>query len=237
MTFTNVDVDVEALPRSGDVHYYDLHPRYARVVLGVALAVELPIFAIAVAGLFGTAVPSGAAARGTTVLLLGAGALVLTLLAWFSYKSARVMRYALREHDVIVQSGVFWKKETVQPIRRIQHIEQHQGPIDKRFGLYELKLFSAGTAYLTFRIPGLDAETASRIRQFILNVQEDGWGADEPAAPALPFADAPTEPAEPAIAERAQAPETPAASIEPAESAMPDDEPAIAAAARGDTHG
>jgi membrane protein YdbS with pleckstrin-like domain len=47
--------------------------------------------------------------------------------------------------------------------------------VDKRFGLYELKLFSAGTGNVTFRIPGLDADSASRIRKFILNVQEDGW--------------------------------------------------------------
>lgn len=179
MTFTNVEIDLDTLPRSADVEYHDLDPRYARVVLGVVLAFEAPVFAFAVILFVGAASRGGAAATAAG-LLLAAVALILGFLAWFSYKSARVIRYALREHDVIVQSGVFWKKETVQPIRRIQHIEQHQGPIDKRFGLYELKLFSAGTAYLTFRIPGLDAETASRIRQFILKVQEDGWAAEEP---------------------------------------------------------
>jgi hypothetical protein len=89
-----------------------------------------------------------------------------------------VIRYAIREHDVIVHAGVFWKKETVQPIRRIQHVEQHQGPIDKRYGLYELKLFSAGTGQFTFRIPGLDATAAARIKQFILEVQQDDWSDD-----------------------------------------------------------
>jgi len=94
------------------------------------------------------------------------------------------VRYAIREHDVIVQSGVFWQKETLQPIRRIQHVEQHQGPVDKRFGLYELKLFSAGTGHFTFRIPGLAADAAARIRQFILDVQQDGWSDD--SAESLP---------------------------------------------------
>ena len=181
MTFTNVDIDVETLPRSAEVHYHDLHPRYARVVLGLSLLFLVPFFLLATAFVLGALVPRGEIIG--AFLLLGIGASVSAFLAWFSYKSARVIRYALRQEDVIVQSGVFWKKETVQPISRIQHVEQHQGPLDRRFGLYELKLFSAGTAYLRFRIPGLDADTASRIRQFILNVQEDDWGADEPTAP------------------------------------------------------
>jgi membrane protein YdbS with pleckstrin-like domain len=183
MTFTNPQVALESLPRFAEVDYRELDPSYARVVLGVALAFQIPAFAFGTGLLFAVVVPN------TGLSWLAGGMLFLVILflmlflAWFAFKSARVKRYALRQHDVIVQSGIFWKQETVQPIRRIQHVEQHQGPIDKRFGLYELKLFSAGTGHFTFRIPGLDGESASRIRQFILNVQEDGWQADEAADP------------------------------------------------------
>jgi membrane protein YdbS with pleckstrin-like domain len=180
MSFTNVEIELETLPRFADVQYRELHPRYAPVVLGVALAFQVPVFLFATALLFGVLAPRAGLSWASAGLLFAILALFFAFLAWFSFKSARVMRYALRQHDVILQSGVFWKKETVQPIRRIQHVEQHQGPVDKRFGLYELKLFSAGTAQFTFRIPGLDGDSASRIRQFILKVQEDGWGADEP---------------------------------------------------------
>ena len=178
MTFANQQVALETLPRFAEVEFHELDPSYARVVLGVALVFQLPVFLFVAGLLFAVLAPN------TGFSLLAGGALIIILclfsfLAWFSFKSARVMRYALRQHDVIVQSGVFWKQETVQPIRRIQHIEQRQGPIDKRFGLYELKLFSAGTGHFTFRIPGLDAVSASGIRQFILNVQEDGWEGDE----------------------------------------------------------
>jgi uncharacterized protein len=179
MTFANQQVALETLPRFTEVEFHDLDASYARVVLGVALAFQIPVFLFVTGLLFAVLVPT------TDLGLLAGGALFIVALglfaffAWFSFKSAQVIRYALRQHDVIVQSGVFWKQETVQPIRRIQHIEQHQGPIDKRFGLYELKLFSAGTGDFTFRIPGLDAGSASGIRQFILNVQEDGWEGDE----------------------------------------------------------
>jgi uncharacterized protein len=189
MTFANQQVALETLPRYTEVEFHALDPHHARVVLGIALALQIPVLLVVTGLLFAVLVPS------TDLSLLAGSALlvvvlcVFAFLAWFSFKSAQVMRYALRQHDVIVQSGVFWTQETVQPIRRIQHIEQHQGPIDKRFGLYELKLFSAGTGHFTLRIPGLDAGSAAGIRQFILKVQEDGWeeeealGSDEPAAP------------------------------------------------------
>ncbi|MGD8340219.1 MAG: PH domain-containing protein [Gammaproteobacteria bacterium] len=179
MSFTNVEVALETLPRLADVQFRELHASYARVVLGVALLFQIPAFVGLSVFLFAFLVPEAGLPWPIAGLLFVTALLVFVLAAWFAYTSSRVKRYALREHDVIMQSGVFWKKETIQPIRRIQHIEQHQGPIDKRFGLYELKLFSAGTARFTFRIPGLDADAASSIRRFILNVQEDGWGADK----------------------------------------------------------
>jgi hypothetical protein len=128
--------------------------------------------------LFAVLVPNAGLPVAIASLAYGLVIALFLFLGWFSHKSASVIRYAIREHDVIVHAGVFWKKETVQPIRRIQHVEQHQGPIDKRYGLYELKLFSAGTGQFTFRIPGLDATAAARIKQFILEVQQDDWSDD-----------------------------------------------------------
>lgn len=171
MTFKNLQVDLDSLPEFSAVDFHALHPKYARVVLGVALIFETIAFVVATVLLFAVLVPEAGLQVGFALLIDGGVIALLVFLAWFSHKSASVIRYAIRDHDVIVHSGVFWKKETVQPIRRIQHVEQHQGPVDKRFGLYELKLFSAGTGHFTFRIPGLGASAAARIKQFILDVQ------------------------------------------------------------------
>lgn len=173
MTFTNPQIPLESLPRFAEVEFQALHPRYPRVVLGVAIAFEALALVVVTVLLFAVLVAIAGMPLATALLIYGLVAAALVFVAWFSHKSASVIRYAIRQHDVIVQSGVLWKKETVQPIRRIQHVEQHQGPIDKRFGLYELKLFSAGTGHFTFRIPGLDAAAAARVKQFILEVQQD----------------------------------------------------------------
>lgn len=188
MSFTNVQLAVDSLPRFADVEFHELHPSYARVLLGVALAFQIPVFIGLNVLLFAVLVPVAGLPLFAAGLLFVSILLLFVFLSWFTFRSARVMRYAVRQHDVIVRSGVFWKKETVQPIRRIQHVEQHQGPVDKHYGLYELKLFSAGTGHFTFRVPGLDGDSASRIRQFILNVQEDDWQADAPTEESTPVA-------------------------------------------------
>jgi hypothetical protein len=175
MSFVNAQVPLEALPKLASVELQELSPRYARVVLGATLLVEIPALLIATIALFAVLVPKAGLPLGRALVIEAGFAAAMAALAWFAHKSASVIRYAVREHDVIVRAGVFWKKETIQPINRIQHVEQHRGPIDRRFGLYELKLFSAGTGHFTFRIPGLDAAAASRIKRFI---------SSRPAAPA-----------------------------------------------------
>jgi membrane protein YdbS with pleckstrin-like domain len=169
MTFSNLEVDLESLPRFDDVQFLAVHPRYPFVASGIVVALE---FIVLIA--FTLAMVMSPQMRSFVVFGPGwfpAGALflALTFLAWFVYKSATVIRYAVRQHDVLVRSGVFWKKETVQPIKRIQHVEQAQGPVDKRFGFYKIKLFSAGTGHFTFEIPGLDTTAADGIKQLILD--------------------------------------------------------------------
>lgn len=197
MSFVNVEVQVDALPRFEDVQFHRLHPLYPLVTLGVAGVFELPIVVVGLTLVFSVPPLRSSAATGPGFLILGAVLAFLSFVAWFAYKSASVIRYAVRQHDIIVHSGVYWKKETVQPIRRIQHVEQLQGPVDKRFGLFKLKLFSAGTGHFTFEIPGLDAERAASIKQHISNFErpekhdfgDDGLG--EPVADPGPEAPEP----------------------------------------------
>lgn len=180
MSFVNLQISLDSLPEFSTVEFVRLHPHHARVALGVALCFETAALILATVLLFLVLVPNAGLPLSIASFIYVVVLTVLVFVAWLVYKTASVIRYAVRQHDVIVHSGVFWKKETVQPIGRIQHVEQHQGPVDKRFGLYELKLFSAGTGHFTFRIPGLDAAAAARIKQFILDTQQDDW-SDDPA--------------------------------------------------------
>lgn len=179
MSFTNPDVDLATLPRFDEARLHALDPRYARLVLVVAALIEVPaviVIAVVVARLDRIPIP------GRLAIVLGV-VLLLAALAWFAHQAASVIRYGVRRHDVIVRSGVFWKTEAVQPIKRIQHVEQVQGPLDKRVGLSTLKLFSAGTGHVTFQIPGLEVETAAALSRFILSFHEPEAAAPIAAAP------------------------------------------------------
>lgn len=176
MPFTNVQIDLETLPRFDTVELRKIDARYPRLVLGVAIAAEIVALAGCVS-IFSIEPEPRALLTSWPGLSIGLAVLVFASgLAWFVHKSASVIRFAVREHDVIVHSGVFWKRETIQPIRRIQHVEQLQGPLARRLGLSKLRLFSAGTGQFTFEIPGLDAETAARIRRTILDAREAAVG-------------------------------------------------------------
>jgi membrane protein YdbS with pleckstrin-like domain len=172
MSFSNVQVSLSRLPALDAVTFEPLSARYPRLVLGLALISASWALIVSAVILFVILVPIAGMPAGLAVLTFGFIVALVGFLVWLVHKAARVIGYALRERDVIVRSGVFWRRETVQPINRIQHVEQHQGPLDRRFGLYTLKLFSAGTGHFTFRVPGLDAQSAARIRQFILSAQE-----------------------------------------------------------------
>ncbi|QDP03078.1 PH domain-containing protein [Thalassotalea sp. PS06] len=95
---------------------------------------------------------------------------VMFLLSFVYQWFAEPMKaYALREQDLSYKSGLFFRKVITQPIARIQHVELKRGPLDRRFELAKLQVFSAGGAMHTFEIPGLELKNAQSIRQFILS--------------------------------------------------------------------
>ncbi len=98
---------------------------------------------------------------------------LLLLLIVFSFVTTifgfRRKKYALREKDIIYQAGLFWRTYTVLPFSRIQHVEVHQGPIERMFDLGKLKVYTAGGSSSDLSISGLAIDKANAIKHFILN--------------------------------------------------------------------
>lgn len=169
MVFTNLQVALSELPTIEGIEFEDLDRSYAWLVCFAALLVETPI-AVAVTMLWWFQdIPQQAREQLTYVL-----GIVLTFMALFPlyrFKATRVIQYAVREHDLILKSGLFWQSEVIQPIRRIQHVELTRGPVEKRMGLANVRLFSAGSGKATFTIPGLRLMTAARTRRYVLQAE------------------------------------------------------------------
>ncbi|HAJ75051.1 MAG TPA: hypothetical protein DCM64_01210 [Gammaproteobacteria bacterium] len=183
MDFVNSQVSAHELPRYSGVSYTPLAERVARVrlaVVGIVYFVLFLAFVIPMVVIIQFNSEAGASLlRPVSLTIFLIVLLLMALLAWFVFASTRAIHYALRQHDVIVKSGVFWKQEVIQPLKRVQHVEVTRGPLDKRYGLANVKLFSAGTSKSTFRIPGIEHEQAEQIRQFVLDYQAASSEATE----------------------------------------------------------
>ncbi len=84
-------------------------------------------------------------------------------LIWPSFEY-RYFRYDVREHDLLVQQGVLFRRWCSIPHHRIQHVDTQQGPIDRILGLSSLQLYTASGVSADGSIPGLAEEEAERLR-------------------------------------------------------------------------
>ncbi len=89
---------------------------------------------------------------------------------------ARHRGWALREHDLVYQSGVIWRRQVILPFARIQHVETLSGPIERYFDIMRVKCFTAGGQSADLVVEGLDDATAVQVRQYLLEQIRD----DEP---------------------------------------------------------
>ncbi len=93
--------------------------------------------------------------------------LTVPLFAW-PLVSVPKKGYAIRERDIIYKSGVFWRTVTAIPFNRIQHVEKSSTPLDRRFQLASLQIFTAGGSGGDLKIHGLSAKKTEKLRFFIL---------------------------------------------------------------------
>ena len=110
----------------------------------------------------------------TVVRMELAAVVVMTLIAmnivftlfWpaFEYNA---FRYSVREHDLLVQHGVLFKRWSSVPHSRIQHVDTRQGPLERIFGLSRLLIFTAAGSLADATIPGLQTVEAERLRDLL----------------------------------------------------------------------
>jgi membrane protein YdbS with pleckstrin-like domain len=174
MEFTNDQLSLDSLPKFTAAEKISIDARFAGIRLGLVLLVYVVLVGFVLVPL--QLVPEVRAFTFSLIGLSGGAVLIVfaTLLACYVYAYTKSIHYAVRDHDLILSSGVFWHKELIQPLKRVQHVEVTLGPIDKYFGLANIRLFSAGTGLSTFRIPGLTEEVAGQLKQYVLDYKETG---------------------------------------------------------------
>lgn len=160
IAWANDEVPLVDLPRIEEVSFEKHPPRYKpyRYVLTTLLWI-VPVTGFVIA-----------ASVIREILMLWI-ALPLLILIAFSYVSVPIgycyRAYALRTRDITYEKGWIYKSMTTLPFNRIQHTEVSQGPIERKFRLATLKVYTAGGSSSDLAIPGLDQETAQELREFI----------------------------------------------------------------------
>lgn len=109
-----------------------------------------------------------AGTRASTLgLAVGAAALVAGAAAErFQVRRFRAWGYAERADDLLVRRGVMFARLSVVPYGRMQFVDVTAGPLERAFGLATVRLHTAAAAS-DARIPGLDPEEASRLRDLL----------------------------------------------------------------------
>jgi len=75
--------------------------------------------------------------------------------------------YAMGEDRLRVVRGMLFRKDTVVPFGRVQHLDVEQGPLERYFGLATLTMHTAGTHNASVRLPGLLRADAVAMRETI----------------------------------------------------------------------
>lgn len=94
--------------------------------------------------------------------------------ALYSLLRYRSWGYVLRDEDVLIQSGVWWRVRRCIPRARVQHVDIRSGPLDRAFGLVEVHLFTAGSVGAVAAIPGLSPESGEELRAALVRSSSDG---------------------------------------------------------------
>lgn len=87
---------------------------------------------------------------------------------WCSREAALCSEIAMRQSDILLRRGIFWKSLISLPFKRVQHIDLTHGPLERKFSLASLKLFTAGGSRADLIIHGLEKEKAEQLRAHIL---------------------------------------------------------------------
>lgn len=106
------------------------------------------------------------AAAGEPGWALGLGAATLAVLVWLWWLIGRRVRsfgYAERADDLLVTSGILFRRLVVVPYGRMQLVDLTAGPLDRALGIATVQLHTAA-ATTDATIPGLPPDDAAALR-------------------------------------------------------------------------
>lgn len=161
----------EEIPQHKDVLLQPIEKNYKKVLLIQWVIVWLIISAVGVA--FILLIDS---LQSTLIILLSI--IGIFLLGGFHFLSINKgfpqMAYAMREQDVLFRKGWLFQQLHIVPLSKIQHCVIKKGPLERKYKLASLQLFTAANAsFADIKIGGLTEEQAERLKEWVLSKTDE----------------------------------------------------------------
>ena len=94
------------------------------------------------------------------------------LLAWHAHRwperEYRHTSYRVDGLGIEIRKGVYWRVVIHVPRSRVQHTDVSQGPLERRYGLGTLVIYTAGTDHAKIDLAGLEHGVALHLRDHLL---------------------------------------------------------------------
>ncbi|WP_394749422.1 PH domain-containing protein [Spongiimicrobium salis] len=162
--FKNEEIPLSSLPGIAALNFKPIHPRYLTVlILQHMLQYSVIACLLIVAKMYLDIEPLEQHFVFICILLVGSIALHFTSSVLGFWKR----KYSLRNHDISFKKGLLRSSLATVPLSRIQHLDISQGLLSQKFGLANLKLYTAGDSGSDMVIKGLLLEEAEKIRGYI----------------------------------------------------------------------
>jgi membrane protein YdbS with pleckstrin-like domain len=158
----------DGLVRQLDPRSIDVEKTTGWIVSAVLGAITfIPVFTVGLAVLI-----SGQAPWWVPLLILAIWMAVNGTLAWHLQRwpaiAHRYTAYRVDQDGIEIRRGVVWRKIVNVPRSRVQHTDVSQGPLERRYGLGTLVIYTAGTDHARIALSGLEHGTALHIREHLL---------------------------------------------------------------------
>ena len=83
-------------------------------------------------------------------------------------RAYRYTSYRVDDQSIEIRRGVWFRVVINVPRSRVQHIDVSQGPIERRYDLGTLIIYTAGTEHAKVELEGLEHGRAMLIREHLL---------------------------------------------------------------------
>ena len=161
-TFAPVPLDGTPLDDEGELTR--LHPNYAHALRVRTTLTAIPFL---IAALVGEVVLREAALLPSGVIAGPVLVIALALIIRIPMTRYNARGYQISADRLRVVRGLLFRSDTVVPFGRVQHIDVHQGPLDRFFGIATLTLHTAGNHNASVSLPGLGEPLAREMREEI----------------------------------------------------------------------